>query len=45
VGRGSDHIEAGLKKAGGNRQRAAEILGMSRSTLWRKLKAHHLDQP
>jgi two-component system response regulator AtoC len=31
-----------LDEAGGHRQAAAEILGISRSTLWRKLKTHRL---
>ena len=31
-------IEEALEKAGGNRTRAAEILGISRKTLWEKLK-------
>ena len=33
-----EHIEAVLKAVGGNRTRAAEILGISPATLWRKLK-------
>ena len=32
-----------LDEAGGRRQEAADILGISRSTLWRKMKTHHLD--
>jgi DNA-binding NtrC family response regulator len=33
-----DAIVKALKKAGGNRKRAAEILGISRSSLYNKLK-------
>lgn len=32
-----------LLKAGGRKGKAAEILGWGRSTLWRKIKQHHLD--
>ena len=32
------HIEAVLDLVGGNRSRAAEILGVAPSTLWRRLK-------
>lgn len=32
-------IRLALEHAGGNRERAAQILGMSRVTLWRRLKA------
>jgi len=32
-----------LERAGGNRERAAASLGMSRVTLWRKLKAFELE--
>jgi PAS domain S-box-containing protein len=32
-----------LAKTGGNRSRAAETLGWSRSKLWRKIKQHHLE--
>lgn len=32
-----------LDEAEGNRTRAAAILGMGRTTLWQKLKAHGLD--
>jgi transcriptional regulator with PAS, ATPase and Fis domain len=35
-------IHAALAKTGGNRQKAAEILGIGRATLWRKLR-HHPD--
>lgn len=31
-----------LREAGGSRTRAAALLGMHRTTLWRKLKTHHL---
>jgi transcriptional regulator of acetoin/glycerol metabolism len=33
-------ILAALEVAGGSRSRAAEILGMGRTTLWRKLKQY-----
>lgn len=35
-------IAAALERAGGVRTDAARLLGMSRSTLWRKLKEHGL---
>lgn len=36
-------IEQALADASGNRTRAAKMLGMSRTTLWRKMKAHSID--
>ncbi len=36
-------IRLALEHAGGNRERAAQILGMSRVTLWRRIKALGLD--
>lgn len=36
-------ILTALDQAGGNRTRAAEILGMGRTTLWQKLKAYGLE--
>lgn len=38
-------IEAALEEAGGVRSRAAELLGMSRTTLWRKMKALGWPEP
>jgi Nif-specific regulatory protein len=35
-------IEAALKSAGGNRVRAARLLGMSRATIFRRIKAYDL---
>lgn len=32
-----------LSECGGNRTKAAELLGISRKNLWEKLKAHHID--
>ncbi len=32
-----------LERASGNRERAASALGMSRSTLWRKMRKHGID--
>jgi transcriptional regulator with PAS, ATPase and Fis domain len=36
-------IRLALEHAGGNRERAAQILGMSRVTLWRRIKALGID--
>ncbi len=36
------HIERVLRETGGNRQAAAEILGIDRTTLWRKIKQYGL---
>ena len=36
---GIEEIAAALERAGGNRTRAARSLGISRVTLWKKLKA------
>jgi DNA-binding NtrC family response regulator len=36
-------IEAALREYGGNRRRAAEILGIGERTLYRKIKAYHLE--
>ena len=38
------YVAAVLKSVGGQRQRAASILGVSRETLWKKLKALGLDE-
>jgi PAS domain S-box-containing protein len=35
-------ILTALERAGGRRQEAADLLGLSRSSLWRKMKAHSL---
>jgi DNA-binding NtrC family response regulator len=39
-----DHILEVLKKTGGNRIKAAELMGMGVATLYRKLKAYKLDK-
>jgi DNA-binding NtrC family response regulator len=36
-------IEAALREYGGNRRRAAEVLGIGERTLYRKIKAYHLE--
>jgi transcriptional regulator of acetoin/glycerol metabolism len=36
-------IEAALRKAKGVRSHAADLLGMGRTTLWRKMKQYGLD--
>jgi sigma-54 dependent transcriptional regulator, acetoin dehydrogenase operon transcriptional activator AcoR len=35
-------IVAALRRCGGNRRRAAEVLGIGRTTLYRKMQQHHL---
>ena len=36
-------IEAALREYKGNRRRAAEVLGIGERTLYRKIKAYHLE--
>ncbi len=36
------HIRAVLERTGGNRTRAAEILGISRKNLWEKMREHNI---
>ena len=38
----NERIQSALKKFGGNKEKAAEMLGMSRTTLWRKLKKEQI---
>jgi DNA-binding NtrC family response regulator len=37
-----EHIAKALEQAGGSRTRAAQLLGMSRTTLWEKAKRYGL---
>jgi len=37
------HVLAVLKAVGGNQKKAAQVLGVSKSTLWRKLKEYGVD--
>ena len=37
------HIEQVLKSTRGNRTRAAETLGISRKSLWQKIKAYNIE--
>jgi DNA-binding NtrC family response regulator len=37
------HIEAALRRFGGNRTRACQALGISKATLWRKLKRYEAE--
>ncbi len=38
-----ERIKSALEKTGGNRKKAAELLGISIATLWRKMKKYQLD--
>jgi two-component system response regulator HydG len=41
----ADHIAHALEAAGGNIKQTAELLGISRTTLYAKIKSHSLDVP
>lgn len=38
-----EQIREALRKTSGKKTRAAELLGMDRSTLWRKMKSYHIE--
>lgn len=38
-----ERIRQALERCGGRRQKAAELLGMDRSTLWRKMQKYHIE--
>jgi DNA-binding NtrC family response regulator len=38
------HIIRTLRATGGNKTRAAEVLGISRKTLWEKINAYGIEQ-
>ncbi len=38
-------IVAALESTGGLREKTFQILGMSRTTLWRKMRAYEIDAP
>jgi two-component system response regulator HydG len=40
-----DAIVRALRRVGGNKERAAELLGLSPTTLWRKMKRLQLEWP
>jgi two-component system, NtrC family, response regulator HydG len=42
---GKESIAAALERTGWNRTRAARLLGIDRSTLWRKMKIYGLEPP
>ena len=40
----ADAIRQALEEAHGNRQKAADILGLSRATIYRKMRTYHIDE-
>ncbi len=40
----ADAIRQALEEASGNRQKAADILGLSRATIYRKMRAYHITE-
>ena len=38
-----ERIRRALERCGGKRQKAADLLGMDRSTLWRKMQKYHME--
>jgi transcriptional regulator of acetoin/glycerol metabolism len=40
-----ERLVRALERSGWNRSRAARILGMHRTTVWRKMREHGIEEP